>query len=232
MAKALKILLLLFLFVPFKLTSQEFVSDSILFSGVVYESDSMQPLEAAHFIIKNKGGITDQTGQFNFYANTADTVHFSYMGYKTVEFIVIDTLSDLEYLVGIRMTRDTIPLKEVVIYPRIVGDIKMAMTNTQVESQQAQNASQNLKIATYQGLNSKPVWDAETQTKNAIDQQNMRNMNRGMIQPGDMISFTALIPLTFFAIKKLSGNEKEVKKITLEEENKIKSMLFKDVETE
>ena len=232
MDKLFKIGLFLLLLFPLRLFSQELVSDSILFTGVVYESDSMQPLEAAHFILRNKGGITDLAGQFNFYANSGDTVRFSYMGYKTVLFVITDTLSELEYLVGIRMTRDTIPLKEVVIYPRVIGDIKMAMTNTQVESQQSQIASQNLKIATYQGLTSQPVWDADMQTRNAINQQNERNMNKGMVPSDQMLNFTAIIPLTYFAIKKFAGKEREVRKITIEEEYKIKSMLFKEVKIE
>ncbi|MBN1183159.1 MAG: carboxypeptidase-like regulatory domain-containing protein [Bacteroidales bacterium] len=232
MIRFFKTVWLLLLLIPFKLVSQEVTSDSVFFSGIVYESDSMKPLVAAHYIVKNKGGITDQQGHFYFHANTGDTVRFSYVGYKTVMFVVTDTLPSLEYLVGIRMTRDTIKIKEVVIYPRIIGDIKMAMTNTQVESQQSQNAMNNMKLAAYQGLTSQPVWDADQHTKNAIDQQNYRNMNRGMIQPDQMVNFTAVIPLAYFAIKKLAGKEKEVRKITVEEEYKIKSMLFKDVNVE
>ena len=218
---------------PYLITAQGVKRDSILFTGVVFESDSMKPLVAAHFLInKSKGGITDREGHFYFHATTGDIIQFSYMGYKTVLFIIGDTLPGIDYLLGIRMTKDTIPLKEVIIYPRIIGDIKTVMTNTRVDSRRTQNAAHNLQIAVYQGItNQNKEWDAEMNQKYVLDQYNKENMNQGLIPQDQMINFTAVIPFTVFAIKQINKEEKLPLKISKEEENTIKSLFMREIET-
>lgn len=154
------------------------------------------------------------------------------MGYKTVLFIIGDTLPGIDYLLGIRMTKDTIPLKEVIIYPRIIGDIKTVMTNTRVDSRRTQNAAHNLQIAVYQGItNQNKEWDAKMNQKYVLDQYNKENMNQGLIPQDQMINFTAVIPLTVFAIKQINKEEKLPLKISKEEENTIKSLFMREIET-
>ena len=145
--------------------------------------------------------------------------------------ILCDTLPAIDYLLGIRMTQDTIPLKEVIIHPRIVGDINMLMANTNVESRKLENASNNLRFATFQSL-SQPSneMDAEMSQRYMLQQQNEKNINKGLIQPDQMINYTAAIPLTVLAIKRLSEGKKPEPQLTIEEEVKLKSLFREQVD--
>lgn len=214
--------------------AQTEIKDSILLTGIVVEGDSLNPLVATHFIINNdKGGITDKDGHFHFYARIGDTIQFSYVGYKTVMVILIDTLPPIDYLLGIRMTQDTIPLKEVIIYPRIVGDINTLMTNTSVQSKSMDNAANNIRFAKFQGLTQPSTeWDADMSQKLMMQQQTEKNINKGLISPDQMISITAVIPLTYVAIQRLKEGPRIEPKLTIEEESKLKSLFKEDVEVE
>lgn len=91
----------------------------IQFSGVVVDGDSLHPLPFTSIMIKNsnRGTICDFYGYFSFVAQEQDTLLFSFVGYKEAAFIIPDTLSTNRYSLIQILNKDTVTLKETVIYP-------------------------------------------------------------------------------------------------------------------
>ena len=65
----------------------------------------------------NRGTTSDYYGYFSFVAKKGDTLIFTSVGYKAAEFIVEDSLVGNRYSLIQSLTRDTIELETVNIYP-------------------------------------------------------------------------------------------------------------------
>lgn len=96
---------------------------AIQFSGVVVTQDEKTgdaiPLPYTNIYIKgsSRGTISAYDGFFSIVALRGDTIRFSYLGYKTVEYVIPDTLTIHFYSVYQIMTHNDILLPETVIYP-------------------------------------------------------------------------------------------------------------------
>ena len=93
--------------------------DLIQFSGVVITGDSLSPVPFTNVLIENTnlGTMTDYYGYFSFVAQKGDSILFSSVGYERARFIIPDTLTTNRYSLIQILDKDTITLKETVIYP-------------------------------------------------------------------------------------------------------------------
>jgi len=146
-----KILIPLFLSIIFfalsPLKAQENDEDLIQFSGVVVSQDSISPVPFATVMIKNtsRGTTTDYYGYFSFVAKKGDTVVFSSIGYKKSDFVVPDTLSGSYYSLIHSMTRDTVQLETVDVFPwPSAKDFKDAFLNLNIPDDDLAIARKNL----------------------------------------------------------------------------------------
>ncbi|MCO5260438.1 MAG: carboxypeptidase-like regulatory domain-containing protein [Crocinitomicaceae bacterium] len=91
----------------------------IQLSGVVVSESELNTLPYATIFNKTQGRgvMADYYGYFSLVTLPNDTLFFSYYGYQTTTFIVPDTLKDNRYSVIHMMTKDTINLPEITIYP-------------------------------------------------------------------------------------------------------------------
>ncbi len=94
----------------------------IQLSGLVLDgsTEELLPIPYTNVFIKadsRRGAYTDFKGFFTIVARKGETVIFSTVGYKTVEFIVPDSLEDDHYSIVQLMTQDTINLPETVVFP-------------------------------------------------------------------------------------------------------------------
>ena len=94
----------------------------IQFSGRVVTADEngeVIPLPYVNVSILNtsRGDYSDYDGFFSFVALTSETVEFSRIGYKSVKYTLPDTLSESRYTYIQIMSKDSILLPEVVIFP-------------------------------------------------------------------------------------------------------------------
>ncbi len=119
-------ILLLFLIGSLSSKAQDAtVQDSIMpiqFSGIVVTEDEYgepTPLPYVNVAIlgTSRGTVSDFDGFFSIVALEGDTVVFSRIGYKTVEFTIPDTLESQRYSWYQIMSQDNILLPEAVIYP-------------------------------------------------------------------------------------------------------------------
>ncbi len=96
---------------------------AVQFSGVVVTQDDATgeaiPLPYTNIYVKrtSRGTVSGLDGFFSIVALRGDTIKFSFVGYKTVEYIIPDTLTSHFYSVYQIMSRDEVLLPETVIYP-------------------------------------------------------------------------------------------------------------------
>src|SRR5690554_8231890 len=94
-------------------------ADLIQFSGVVITGDSLNPVPFTNVIIEqtHRGTMTDYYGYFSFVAQKGDSILFSSVGFQRAHFIIPDTLTSNRYSLMQILVRDTVQLKEQVVYP-------------------------------------------------------------------------------------------------------------------
>jgi hypothetical protein len=129
---------------------QKTTHDLIQFSGVVVNSDSLQPIPYASVMIRHagRGTVTDFYGFFSFVAMKGDTIDFNYIGYKPARFTIPDSLNENRYSLIQTLSHDTITLREAVIYPWPTKDeFKRAFLELQLPDNDMKRAQRNLEMA-------------------------------------------------------------------------------------
>ena len=97
-------------------------SQLVQLSGLVLDgtTDELLPIPYTNVYIKDesqRGDYTDFKGYFTIVARKGETVVFSTIGYKTIEYVVPDSLEDNRYSIVQLMTQDTFNLPETVVFP-------------------------------------------------------------------------------------------------------------------
>ncbi len=91
----------------------------VQFSGVVVAGDSLEAIPFCSITVKgsNHGTISDYYGYFSFVAQTGDTIVFSSIGFNKGQFTIPDSLTNNKYSLIHMLSKDTIMLPVMVIYP-------------------------------------------------------------------------------------------------------------------
>jgi hypothetical protein len=65
-----------------------FAQGVVTVKGIVVDSAKLRPIAFVNVVVKkaNRGTTTDQKGNFSITARPSDTIRFSFVGYKTLEF--------------------------------------------------------------------------------------------------------------------------------------------------
>ncbi len=198
-------LIVFFLLSSFELFGQSDKLSPIKISGIVFESDSLKPLPYAHFQVlgESLAGLTNSSGRFEAFVTSGDTLKFTYIGYKATYYKASDSLNTGDYVVGVFMSRDTILIQEVVVYPRR-RDLRQDFMSIKMEPDlQLDNAKRNINVSSYQGLKGNQLtWDSDTSYKMVSQQRKMEALNKGMVAPDQMvgINFLALIPYALYKL--------------------------------
>jgi len=132
------------------LRAQDRDDDLIQFSGVVITGDSLSPVPFTNVLIENtdKGTMTDYYGYFSFVAQKGDSILFSSIGYERARFIIPDTLTTNRYSLIQILDKDTITLRETVIYPWPTREqFKQAFLDMEVPETDFDRAQRNLAQA-------------------------------------------------------------------------------------
>ncbi|MFM8595570.1 MAG: hypothetical protein ACKOBN_00585 [Flavobacteriales bacterium] len=109
-------IVLLFLLGTFIAQAQE--KPLIQLSGVVVTEDAFElPYTTVYNKTLHKGLISDAYGFFSIVCNTGDTILFSRKGYSTSPFVVPDSLNENRYSIIHMLTRDTLEIPEIRVYP-------------------------------------------------------------------------------------------------------------------
>ena len=93
----------------------------VQFTGMVLDGtdEELYPVSYTNIYLKGKGRGTysDLRGYFTIVVERGDTVTFSAIGYKEIDFIIPDSLTSDRYSIVQLMSRDTFNLPETVVFP-------------------------------------------------------------------------------------------------------------------
>ncbi len=182
----------------------------ILFHGLILDTETRQPLTGAHYRVReHTAGAADDRGMVSFYARHRDTVLFSCVGYKDFHMIIGDTLLAKEYVLGIYLSSDTLMIPAVVVMPRLVNMRAEIMAEKPGIDDATFNATNNLKISTYQGLTAATRLDDPAANYQVIrHMQAIEAGEKGGIPSSQMVALSpfAIIPLIYVLAKGLPEN--------------------------
>lgn len=101
------------------LKAQQKDDDLIQFAGVIVSSDSSRLLPLVSIRIKGsrRGSYTDASGFFSMVVKRSDTVIFSSLGMKPVEYTIPQGITQRKYSIIQPMKEDTLFLPETIIRP-------------------------------------------------------------------------------------------------------------------
>jgi hypothetical protein len=91
----------------------------VQFAGVVITADSSRLLPLVSIRVKGsrRGSYTDASGFFSIVVQQSDTILFSSIGMRSVEYVIPSAVQSTKFSVVIPMQEDTIYLPETVIRP-------------------------------------------------------------------------------------------------------------------
>lgn len=167
----------------------------IQFSGVVVSSDSLQPIPFANVIIRNakRGTITDFYGFFSIVAMKGDTIDFQSVGFKTAGYVLPDSLNDQHYSMIQVLIRDTIQLKEFVVYPWPSRDeFKRAFVDLGLPDSDLRRAQRNFEMTAIREIQEQVAFDGSINYKFAQTQRQTQ-----LYSAGQYPSISVLNPLAW-----------------------------------
>jgi hypothetical protein len=223
----LLIVSILLVLLPLRLPAQQ--AEPILFHGVIIDTETREPLTGAHFRIPGRSaGAADAKGMVSFYADHNDTVIFTCVGYRDYHMIISDTLRSREYIAGIYLTGDTILIPAVIVIPRMRNIRAEMMAEKPETDQEMINASNNLKISTYQGLTAASrLGDPATNYELLRQRLRIEAYEKGGIPSSAMVAISplTLIPLIYVLAKGLPEEpEPPAPYISTRELNRIRAL--------
>ena len=166
-------------------------NDLVQFSGVIVTADSLNPVPFATILVKNRqsGTIADSYGFFSFVAIKRDTIHFSAVGFKPVDFVIPDTITEKRYSLIQVMSSDTILLQETVIYPWPSKEqFREAFIHLDVPDDDYEIARKNLEQSELLARAKEYEMDGSMNYKNYINQQTSKLYYAGQTQPISLLN--------------------------------------------
>lgn len=158
----------------------------IQLSGLVVSIDSLRPLPLVSIRIKNsnKGTFTDEGGFFSFVVKKSDTIVFSFIGYKTIEYIVPANLQRTKYSIIQPMAEDTIYLNTAVIrsYPT-PDEFDYYFVKATIPDAYYEASTRNLRKKTLENIAQSMTMDGSESQQYAAQQQAYRYYYNGQLPP-------------------------------------------------
>ena len=117
----------------------------IQFSGVVLDQDSLTPIPFVAILVKGtkRGAITDFYGFFSLVVNPGDELEFHSGTHKDRSFKIMDTVTTKYYYAIQVLTKDTVQLPQVEVYPWPSKDefkrAFLALNTTDTDAERADN---------------------------------------------------------------------------------------------
>ncbi len=170
----------------------QFLNDTQLvqFSGVVVSSDSLIPIPYSSIIIKgsSRGTVSDYYGFFSFVAKMKDTVEFGAIGFRKATFIIPDTLSDQRCSMIQILKKDTIMLKEFVVFPWPTKEqFKEAFVNLRIPDDDLTRAEKNMEPEMISYLSSTMPMDGSMNYRNQMNDITSQIYYSGQLRPNTLL---------------------------------------------
>ena len=165
--------------------------DIVQFSGVVIDGVNLKPIPFTNILIKNtrRGTVSDYYGFFSLVAQKNDTIEFSAIGYKKTSYIIPDSLKEQRYSLIQMLFRDTILLRETVIYPWPTKEqFKQAFLDLRVPDDDYDRALKNLSLAELKARYDIMPMDGSMNFRNQMQQYQSKLYYAGQFPPNNLLN--------------------------------------------
>lgn len=187
--------------------------DLVQLSGLVLTQDSLKAVPLVSIRIKgsNKGTLSDEGGFFSFVVRKKDTIVFSALGYRMVEYVVPADLRGIKYSIIQPMSEDTFFLPETVIRPYPTPEefdyyfVKATMPDPYYEA-----STRNLRRKTLENIANNMDMNGSENANYAMQQQAYRYYYNGQLPPNRI--FDPIAWSQFFEAWKRGDYSKKKKK--------------------
>ncbi len=163
----------------------------IQFSGVIVSGDSLKPVPYVNVMVKGtyRGTVSDYYGFFSFVAQSNDTIEFSALGYRPSRYTIPGELNENRYSIIQMLQKDTILLRETVIYPWPTREqFDRAFIELKIPDDDLSTAQKNLsRDKLFEAAMNMPM-DASLNYKYASQQFNTRLYNAGQIPMNNLLN--------------------------------------------
>ena len=169
----------------------------IQFSGVIVSGDSLQPVPYTNIMTKGtfRGTVSDYYGFFSFVAMKGDTIDFQYVGFKTSSYLIPDSLDEQHYSIIQVLVRDTINLKEAIVYPwPTKEEFKRAFIALKLSDDDLKRAQRNFELASLKEVQAQVLYDGGLNYQMSLQQRQTQLYSQGQFP-----SITLLNPLAWAA---------------------------------
>ncbi|PHI21701.1 hypothetical protein CEQ90_02035 [Lewinellaceae bacterium SD302] len=165
----------------------------VQFSGMVLDGSTEQlyPIPYAAIGIKNesRGTYANLEGFFTIVATKGDTILFSALGYKDVEYVIPADLEDNKYSLVQLMSQDAINLPETVVFPWPSRDhFKLEFLAMDVTPELQTRAADNLSADKLEELRSTVATDGPENANYYLRQQSRQTYYIGQRPPMNIFS--------------------------------------------
>jgi len=193
MHKFLRYLVILIVFIPFKMFAQfEHVQDSVVqLYGVVMTADSLRALPAVSVVIKgtNRGTMTNDDGVFSIVVLKNDEVEFSSVGFKSKLIKIPSKLESNQYSVVQLMVTDTAYLPVTILKPRPTrAQFERDFVNTRIPDDKYEIARQNNDAAKRRILMASLPADGREATNYQLRQSASKMYYNGQTPPMNILN--------------------------------------------
>ncbi len=161
-------------------------NDLVQFAGVVVSADSTRLLPLVSIRLKGtkRGSYTDASGFFSVVARKSDTIVFSSIGMKTVEYVFPANLKETKFSIIQPMQEDTIYLPETVIHPGPTPEeFNYYFVKANIPDEYFIRANANLRAKTLQSMGNNLPMDAGEATSYAQQAQAYQYYYQGQLPP-------------------------------------------------
>jgi hypothetical protein len=191
MKKGFKYSLLLLSFIAFFSSKGQVLKDTsyIQFSGLVLTSDSIYPIPYAVVSSNGMGQYTDFNGFFSFAARPGDTVLFTHIQFKSVRFVIPDTLQSFKYNVVQLLTNDTINLPTTIIKAlpsRVIFD--KVFVNKDIPDDKLERARKNLDKQQLKERAAEMKPSASENFRNTMQNESRKLYYAGQLPPNNLLN--------------------------------------------
>lgn len=180
-------------------------TDSLKFTGVVFDRETLEPLTEAVYTKYSTTFSINPSGKFHLKLHAGDTITFRHLGYQDLILVASDSLKLNDYLAGIYLSKQTYYLSEILVFPRHYS-LKTVVSSSNTPSEKEMNAAErNMRISTYQGLRAPKEMDNEMNQKMTLQKHRLSVEYKTMISPDRMVgvNMVSIVPETKDYIKSL-----------------------------
>ncbi len=184
---------LLFVLGAFSAQAQDVNDRLVQFSGMVLDGSTEQlypiPYTAIAIKGKSRGTYANLEGFFSLVAFKGDTILFSALGYRDVQYVIPADLEDNKYSLVQLMTQDAINLPETVVFPWPSRDhFKLEFLAMDVTPELQSRAAENLSADKLEQLRSTVASDGGENANYYLRQQSRQTYFIGQRPPMNIFS--------------------------------------------